>query len=424
MWDTDRSVTYEPQQLLYWFSGGGDGLLQLAVRVAPWRRDQAIRQELQDRRVTLSKVRLWSVRRDDGGLLVAHDVPSIANTETEELFETLLVRSPDLLMDGLTLIGRQVPTEGGYLDLLGLDQDGRVVVFELKRGSLTREAVAQLLDYTSDLSSMDADRLAKLVEDTSGQGGVDRIEDFADWYSQTFPDREGVMQDPPRMILVGLEVDPRALRIVNFLAQAGIDVSLLTFHAFTQDDSLFLARQVESVAPKSMASESSSSPTKVANLQALCAYATQRGAWDLIQEVAEFIEHRTPAYKWPGKTGYAFSLTEYTELGRPSLRVYVNVSLDCERQRTVSIVFQERAVQAIGAGASVLTEALPGQCSINKYNGLEVNVPEDKWTKVKSLLEEVLKSMIEGWKVRTSGQQSQAAYPDVEESAPSEPVGS
>ena len=92
----------------------------------------------------MKKVRLWNVCQDDSGSLVAHDVPAVDNTKTEELFETLLVGSPDMLMDGLKLIGRQVPTEGGPLDLLGVDQNGTLVVFELKRGTLTREAVAQV----------------------------------------------------------------------------------------------------------------------------------------------------------------------------------------------------------------------------------------------------------------------------------------
>ena len=183
----------------------------------------------------MKKVQLWSVRRDDSGSLAAHDVPSVENTETEELFEALLVRTPNLLMEGLKLIGRQVPTDGGPLDLLGVDQNGTLVVFELKRGALTREAVAQVLDYTSDLGGMDTDRLAKLIEESSGRGGVDRIDDFADWYSQTYPDRESVLEDSPKMVLVGLGVDPRALRIVNFLAETGIDISLLTFNSFKHD---------------------------------------------------------------------------------------------------------------------------------------------------------------------------------------------
>ena len=99
----------------------------------------------------MQKIQLWSVERAEGKLS-ATAVESVDNTETEQDLEDLLVASPDLLMEGLTLIGRQVATAGGPLDLLGIDADGRLVVFELKRGTLTRDAVAQALDYASDLA--------------------------------------------------------------------------------------------------------------------------------------------------------------------------------------------------------------------------------------------------------------------------------
>ena len=61
-----------------------------------------------------------------------------------------------MLERGLRLVGRQtLMTGGGYLDLLAVDGNGRLVVFELKRGFLSRDAVAQVIDYASDLNAMD-----------------------------------------------------------------------------------------------------------------------------------------------------------------------------------------------------------------------------------------------------------------------------
>ena len=88
----------------------------------------------------MQKIQLWSVNRAEDKLFSATAVKSVDNTETEQVLEDLLVASPDLLMEGLTLIGRQVAAAGGSLDLLGIDADGRLVVFELKRGTLTRDA--------------------------------------------------------------------------------------------------------------------------------------------------------------------------------------------------------------------------------------------------------------------------------------------
>ena len=97
----------------------------------------------------MDEVKIWSVDGDSNVEPLARK----GQTDTESLLEETLVRNPDLLIPGLRLVGRQTPTAGGPLDLLGVDEDGRLVVFELKRGTLSRDAVAQIIDYASDLDS-------------------------------------------------------------------------------------------------------------------------------------------------------------------------------------------------------------------------------------------------------------------------------
>ena len=70
---------------------------------------------------------------------------------------------------------------GGPLDLLGVEPDGRLNVFELKRGTLSRDAVAQVIDYSSDLEDMDAESLYRHIAEESGNLGVQPIGDFEEW---------------------------------------------------------------------------------------------------------------------------------------------------------------------------------------------------------------------------------------------------
>ena len=152
-----------------------------------------------------------------------------------------------MLMENLTLVGRQTPTEGGPLDLLGVDEYGRLVVFELKRGTLSRDAVAQVIDYASYLDAMDLTDLANHIAERSGAGGIEEIENFEDWYdSQPFEVESLDALLPPRLFLVGLGADATTERMVKFLADnSGMDVSLLTFHGFEYDGKTLLAKQVE-----------------------------------------------------------------------------------------------------------------------------------------------------------------------------------
>ena len=188
----------------------------------------------------MDEVKIWAIQ--DESMAVA--LKSKSQVDTEGLLEETLVANPELLIPGLRLVGRQMPTEGGPLDLLGVDEDGRLVVFELKRGTLSREAVAQIIDYGSDLDAMDLIKLAEHISERSGEHGIEEIEDFQEWYSQDFG--ELVSLKPLRLFLVGLGADDRTERMVRFLAgNSGMDISLLTFHGFEHDGKTFLARQVE-----------------------------------------------------------------------------------------------------------------------------------------------------------------------------------
>jgi len=354
----------------------------------------------------MKKVRLWAVHKSENGTLKASDVPNVDNTDTEQMLESLLVQSPDLLMNGLTFVGRQVPTDGGPLDLLGVDEDGCLVIYELKRGSLTRDAVAQILDYESDIAEMDVDRLAKLIEESSEQNGIEKIDDFQDWYVQTYPNRDSILETPPKMVLVGLGVDKRALRIVNFLATSGIQISLLTFNAFNRDGALFLARQVESVDPNlSTPISGTTRQTKESNLQALRANADKLGVGDFIHEVAEFIEKRIPAYRWPGKTTYAFSLTEHTDKGKPTLRVYINLSLNWTKKGWLTLLLQDRAVRVLGDDLDRILSGQKERPKRNKWGQIELNISKDTWPALSPTLETLLARVVEGWKSKTSSEE-------------------
>ena len=83
----------------------------------------------------MDEVKIWAI--ESSGVV---ELASAEKAETEKILEDTLVSNPNLLMEGLTLIGRQTPTQGGPLDLLGVDEEGRLIVFELKRGTLSRDA--------------------------------------------------------------------------------------------------------------------------------------------------------------------------------------------------------------------------------------------------------------------------------------------
>ncbi len=350
----------------------------------------------------MKKLQLWSIEPGSTGE-VAQPIESVSSAETEAKLEDLLVRCPDLLMSDMVVIGRQVPTEGGPLDLLGVDQDGRVVIFELKRGTLTREAVAQVLDYGSDIANMEPQAFAQLVEDHSGAYGVDAIEDFSDWYNQGHPNAD-LLGEPPRLVLVGLGVDTRAKRIVEYLADTGLDIQLFAFHGFEVDGRLLLARELEVAASEKTRERSVA--TKEGNRRVLLETAADLGVKDLLEEVASFIDEQMPAYRWPGKTAYSFSLQETTAQGRPSLRSYVTLYVSPKEPGHLNLVLAPRTAEVAGASAidKLCAAVTTAKRSHASWKELEIDVTEASWPETAPYFGELLIAIVTGWRAGASSE--------------------
>ena len=190
------------------------------------------------------EIKIWALDGSSEANKVTELEPT-NRTETEQMLEDTIVANPEMLMPGLTLVGRQTPTTGGPLDLLGVDSSGQLVVFELKRETLTRDAVTQIIDYASSLELLSDDDLAAQIVGQSGKNGIGPIDDFEEWYSQRFPDQQLDALKPIQMMLVGLGANKNATRMVDFLTKRGVDISLLTFHGYSHAGKTLLAKQVQ-----------------------------------------------------------------------------------------------------------------------------------------------------------------------------------
>ena len=154
--------------------------------------------------------------------------------DLEAHLEAWIEQDPALVQAGLTIVGRQVWTEGGPLDLLAIDPQGRWVVIEIKRGQVLRDTIAQALDYASCIARMSVDELREQVDpylSKHGHGSTSSLDAI-------MRDRQGGLEEEGDqrdidIIVVGTGTDRGLERMVEFLSRSGdIAITVVSFQVF------------------------------------------------------------------------------------------------------------------------------------------------------------------------------------------------
>ena len=337
------------------------------------------------------ELRLWSI--GDSGEV--EPLSPLRQMPTEMALEELLVQNPEMLGSGLELVGRQTRTQGGWLDLLAVDPDGRLVVYELKRGTLTRDAVTQVLDYASDLDALSSSDLAEHIAKRSGNDGIQGIDDFEQWYVENFGGDDLSRLLPPRMVLVGLGVDPIAERMAKFISGGPVDLSVVTFHGFLRGEEKLLARQLEVEPGRPEPAHRHRSLAINERRQALREYLTSSGYEALFDRIRNDIREVLPEQgvrERPRTKGIGFALTEPDGAG--GWKNYFGVYAGYRRSAgSVSILPQ--AIHWSGNALEVL------QTSVQLHSWPHMDgawvcdfESEDEWAEHRGAVLEFIKSVI------------------------------
>ena len=285
----------------------------------------------------MQAVKLWKIKDNK----IPVPIKKIKETKTELLLENLIIEYPSMLETDLSLVGRQTETGTGPLDLLGIDCNGELVVIELKKGLLHREVVAQILDYASALSEMEINELFKHLEEQSGNKGIDKIESFEEWYTNHFSANFDNILKSPRLLLVGLGADDKTKRMVNYLSEAGINISLITFFAYEENEQLYFAKQVEIEAEKEVKKNQNNIKNNTVHLEAL---ANSINVKEELYKLSLLITDNIPKiYRWPNKQALSFSLPDKTEEGKPTLRCYINLYIATNKKNMIQLYIRNRA---------------------------------------------------------------------------------
>ncbi len=159
------------------------------------------------------KLIIWEIV--DGQLKEINTTLADHGRKEKDDLEQWLKTEIKILGDDIRIIGEQVYTSSGPLDYLGIDSKGNLVVIELKRDRLARVALAQAIDYASDLDGWDSDRISEVCTNYTGQSLDDFIaESFEEIDIENF-----IINDTQRILLVGFSIDGSLIRMIEWLSE-------------------------------------------------------------------------------------------------------------------------------------------------------------------------------------------------------------
>ncbi len=172
-----------------------------------------------------TEIRTWQIV--DGKLEpIDTSLESQGRTEPYDL-EPWIASNPGIIGSDIAIIGRQVMSKSGPIDLLGIDKSGNLIVVELKRGMLPREALAQAIDYASDASDWSIEKLSEISSDF-----CDKTLD--DLFSDVFPDVDIEnlnVNSTQRIILVGFAVESSLERMIEWLSDGfGVNINAVVLN--------------------------------------------------------------------------------------------------------------------------------------------------------------------------------------------------
>ena len=133
-------------------------------------------------------------------------------------------------VDGI-VIGQEVTTDHSKrIDILAMDEEGNLIIIELKRDRSPRDIVAQTLDYASWACKLSTNEIHELVR---AQNGPSLAERYRTKFGKSLPE---TLNATHQMIVVASEVDEATRRIIEYLSEVhGVGINASFFNVFEAD---------------------------------------------------------------------------------------------------------------------------------------------------------------------------------------------
>jgi hypothetical protein len=182
----------------------------------------------------MEKTKLWKVENNELLEMTSSDL------DFEERIHEWIEKDLSIILPNAILIGSKIKTDHGKeLDLLAIDENGDLIIIELKRGLTPRDITAQALEYASWVATLDIDNIDSILS----KRGIEKS--ILELLSEEFDNSEDIdINENQKIYIVATSVDFITERICKYLAKNGLKINVITFSYYQSEAKEFIARNV------------------------------------------------------------------------------------------------------------------------------------------------------------------------------------
>jgi hypothetical protein len=149
------------------------------------------------------------------------------------IYEDISLLGLDLL-----ILGQEIHTAfGGFIDILAIDNQGNLVIIELKRNKTPRDIIAQCLDYGTWVKDLNYENILDLFKSYMK---LDLEKEFEKFFEEELPKE---INKNYQIIIVAESLDDSTERIVNHLNNDyGVNINAIFFNIFENNKEEFIGR--------------------------------------------------------------------------------------------------------------------------------------------------------------------------------------
>lgn len=153
----------------------------------------------------------------------------------EKDLENYLENHLSLPGQDLLIIGRQVKTVGGRVDLLAIDSAGVIYIIELKLNVASPSAIGQVLGYLCSIKGLNRETFIRLVAD--GDLRIDLVESFQRHFGHPLPE---TVNESQVLVIIAASIDPATANVILELLEGGYSGTVKTFRYVRRLDAVSL----------------------------------------------------------------------------------------------------------------------------------------------------------------------------------------